>query len=272
MQMIDKEIKGKLDKQKDGLLAVNLKSVEKELLAFESLAKRKLTQSSLRRLVELREQLHNHARAAEGSLVVWATDPDKPIETIPNKGSHQPGRSDHGVSLKAKISFVWRFEAIGQPSKNKPCWRVVVLKDSSVKVRLYLASDCNDLLSNDGSCVAAWDFDVGNDQSPGCHFHAKYHECDEVRRMAFQGVDVPRLPTFIFMPTDVIEYVVGELWQDECEKLALNSDFQEWYKFSKKRSARVLEWHRAQASEAVGSPWMVIKTTKPKCHLLLDLG
>lgn len=264
MSALDKDIEAELKKHQNGLLAFNLKLVKEELRAFNGLARTKLTADSLVRLDRLQATLDNIFRAEPGAVLQWATSRDAPIKTKPNKGAHQPGREGKGYDLQAEIGFTWELELVGKYSRQRPANRFVVLKDSSVKVRIVEVGE-----GAKKECVAGWDFDLGNHQSPGCHFHAKYHEAEETRREVYSDVDIPRLPTFIFMPTDAIEFVIGELWQDDCERLAVNSEYSEWYKFAKDRMGRVFDWYLMRIKKTAGSPWMSIKTSKPEPLLLL---
>lgn len=265
MSTIEKDIEAELRNHPTGLVAFNLKSVGEEFLAFKNLAKTKLTPSSMTRLEALQDMLPNLARAEKGKPCEWATDLSRPLMTVPNKGAHQIDRQEHGDNLRAEINFKWQFIPVGQYSQKHPSNRVVILKNSSIRIRLLEGSDNSPL-----ECVAAWDFDIGNNESPGCHFHAKYHESDDTRREAYKGIDVPRLPTVLFMPTDAIEFVIGELWQGDCKRMAVDSTFSQWYKFAGVRMKRLLDWYSAQLKGAMGSPWMGIKIAKPPALLFLD--
>lgn len=266
MSTLDKDVEVELEKHPKGLLAFDLKFVKDELRAFKELAEGKLTAESLNLLERLQgvlDQLIVHPKS--GTACSWATPRDAPLKTKPSNGAHQPGRSGKGHDLQAEIHFKWDIEVVGEYSRKHPYNRLVILKDSSVKVRITEGAD-----SSTKECVAAWDFDVGNHESPGCHFHSKYHEADETRRELYSGIDIPRLPSFIFMPTDAIEFVIGELWQDECEKRATSSDFQEWYKFPKARAERLFNWYLHEIKGVIGSPWMKLKKAKPKPLLFLS--
>jgi len=265
MSSIDRDIEAELRSHPNGLIAFNLKSVGDELSAFKELAKTRLTPSSLKRLEELQDILPHLARADKGKPCSWETDLSRPLETVPNKGAHQTNRSGHGDNLRAEINFKWQFKPVGQYSQKSPNNRIIVLNNSSVRIRVF-----EGLEDSKKECVAAWDFDVGNNESPGCHFHAKYHESDEARRAIYDSIDIPRLPTIIFMPTDAIEFVIGELWQDDSKRMAVNSAFAQWHKFTRTRMNRLFEWYSHQLKGAMGSPWMNIKIAKPPILLFLD--
>jgi len=123
-----------------------------------------------------------------------------------------------------------------------------------------------------GEVVASWDFDIGDHQSPGCHFHAKFSPPSEEDRVLFKDVDVPRLPSLIFMPTDALEFVIGELWQDEWRKMAASGtkEIEEWRRYPRDRFERLFAWYSSELRNTRGTPWAQLKCAKPDAFVLLE--
>jgi hypothetical protein len=244
----------KIDDLPKGVIALRFKNVHEELLAFRKVVEKKLAPDARDILSRLASDLEQIAQATR--LKTWKTA--REIRTLNSDGGHQRDHSGHGRSLHGSISFKWDIEPLGNKGpKNQPLSRYFVLRNSSVRISLINGAEEE---------VARWDFDVGDDRSPGCHFHAKFAEADEGRRERFQDIDVPRLPTVIFMPTDAIEFVLGELWQDEWRELAMSSaaEVNEWRRYPQDRLCRMLEWYLEVIKKGLtGTPWAQLKQAKP---------
>jgi hypothetical protein len=250
----------KIENLPKGVIALHFKNVHEELLAFRKVAERKLAPEARYTLNGLASDLEQIARAAGPKS--WKTT--KELKTLSSDGGHQRDQTGHGRSLYGTINFRWDVEPLGhQGPKNQPLNRYFVLRNSTVRIRL---------IDDEENEVTTWDFDTGDDNSPGCHFHAKFAETGEARRALFRDVDIPRLPTLIFMPTDAIEFVLGELWQDEWRKIAMSSttDVQEWRRYPQERFCRLLEWYLEVVKNGLtGTPWTQLKKAKPnpKCFM-----
>jgi hypothetical protein len=263
MRRLDLVSRAAAEKLPRGILALRFGTVIKEIMAFLHVVDGKLPPVSVERLRRLAEGLEPIANSGEHRKITWSTV-DGPIETYGSDGGHQPGRVGHGRSLKGVVNFTWEIQTIGARLKH-PENRLLALWNSSVRVRLV------DIIS-EGEVVASWDFDIGNHQSPGCHFHAKFAHPNQAERELLKDVDVPRLPSFIFMPTDAIEFVIGELWQDDWRKTAASGtrEVEAWRHYPKHRFKRLLEWYSSELSSTRGTPWVQLKCAKPEALILLE--
>jgi hypothetical protein len=74
------------------------------------------------------------------------------------------------------------------------------------------------------------------------------------------------------MPTDAIDFVLGELFQKKWQKRA--DDFvrnhASWGNLQKERLTQMLDWMKEKVAKAEGAPWLALKHAKPPAGLLLS--
>ncbi len=87
------------------------------------------------------------------------------------------------------------------------------------------------------------------------------------------AVDIPRLPGFLVTPSDAVEFLLGELFQDTWAARARDEspDTRIWRGGQKARLAKVMEWQQRLLSEALGSPWIALKVAKPSPQLFYQV-
>ncbi|MDP9120085.1 MAG: hypothetical protein M3O15_01760 [Acidobacteriota bacterium] len=257
---LDRGTKEAIEALPPGVIALRFKDVHEELLAFRRVVEPRLEGDATMIFSKLKSDLEQIARAT--GRETWKTR--REIRTLSSDGGHQRGRCGHGRTLYGTIDFRWDIEPLSRVLKRQALNRCFALRNSSVRIKLIDSADEE---------VARWDFDAGDDRSPGCHFHAKFAEADEGRRERFRDIDVPRLPTVIFMPTDATEFVLGELWQDEWREFSMSSskEVNEWRRYPQGRLCKILEWHlEILRNERAGTPWAQLKSAKPEPSLFLD--
>jgi hypothetical protein len=262
MPRIDPAVKRYLDDKPKGLIAIYLKDVYEDILAFSAIAKGYLAAENRTFLEKHAESFLALSSVAQGTQKRWSTG-RMSIRTKASEGDYQPD-SRGGRKLFAIINFVWDLEFLGTPNTNFPLNRHALLHNSSIRIELH------DHEEQGAGPVACWDFDVGNHESPGCHFHAKAHTVRLAKDDSLSDVDVPRLPSLIFMPSDAIDFIIGELWQDEWKRksVSVDSQFDAWRKICRERMRKLFEWHQLILRDSKASAWMALKTAKPTWTLL----
>lgn len=261
MRRVDEPLRQTLKSLPDGLVVLRFKEISDELRIFKDVVNEKITPISLNRIDILLRSMDQLAKAAPGQSLVWSTEGGA-IETIPNEGNHQVGRCGHGRSLSGKLEFKWMIEPCGLPNRRQPLARPFALRNSSIRIAF------RDLSL--GISVACWDFDIGDHQSPGCHVHAKFAPIQQEERAALSDVDVPRLPSIILTPMDAIDFMVGELWQEEWLRISAGTsvELKAWRQYPKRRLLKLLEWYLGEVRDAQGAPWNHLKRAKPDRFLL----
>lgn len=238
-----------------GLIAFRFAEIEDEMLAFAAVAEKHLRPESIRQMKRLVQQFSQMASAT--TPLKWSTMDGEPLLTE-RSGEFEPNNKKCSKELYGRLQFTWTIQPIGKPNL-KPRLRWFALLNSSVSVELRVAD-------SDHS-VGQWDFDVGDDQSPGCHFHAKpdWKALNLAAGFA-KPVPVPRLPTYLFMPTDCLEFLFGELWQSTWANRVKQSDapMERWRKISCARHLLIAKSHYERCEDRIqSSGWMTLKSWKP---------
>ncbi len=116
-----------------------------------------------------------------------------------------------------------------------------------------------------------WRMEIADDASPGCYFHVQV--LGEEDRPPFpKSLSVPRLPGFFVTPPFVLEFVLGELFQDEWKREAVreSDSLKMWRPIQLKRLANFLRWQRDKLRDSQGSPWVVLKSLQPDANLFIE--
>ena len=184
----------------------------------------------------------------------------KPLRTVPNAGGHEVGRRS-GSSLYAKISGIWEVQAMG--SRLTPRRQMEFCGKASTKVELYA---CDAPTKR----IAMWRLELGAKDSPGCYVHAQILG-DSSQPPFPKSIPIPRLPSLFVTPMSAVEFVLGELFQDQWaqESAKNNDDALYWRALQKRRLGHILSWYQSTFQNPVSSPWMDLKTAKPDGEMFL---
>lgn len=212
------------------------------------------------------EELRSIRDSGRTGPVRWCIPEERPIRTKATN-SYQPG-SKGGLSAQAQLSFVWEIEK----SDKRDEFSIVGL--CSTKVTLVDKSEKLGGLTK----PLAWTFEMGNGDSPGCHFHTQIDWKTPAEVMFLEAdmhgwpsLDIPRLPSFLITPGDCLDYVLGELFQDGKDGWPQRYEDTDpakigrWLSASRRRVVAILKTS-IQAAESGGrmSPWIAIKKWYPK--------
>lgn len=214
------------------------------------------------------EELRAIRDGADKGVIRWSVAEDRPIRTKPSN-SYQPGDKG-GLSTQATLSFVWEI----QKTAKRDEFTIVGL--CSTRVTLV---DISKKLSGLETPVA-WTFEMGSDDSPGCHFHTQIDwrtpigmVCSDEDMRNWPSLDVPRLPSFLITPGDCLDYVLGELFQERWPQTYEETDpahIGRWLSSSRRRITSILR-NSLQAAEnsTRTSPWIAIKRWYPQDAAML---
>lgn len=134
---------------------------------------------------------------------------------------------------------------------------------ASTVVRLYEGDPGNPVKE-----LAMWRMEIGDDASPGCHFHV--HALGDRPDPPFpHSLPIPRLPGLLVSPMAVFEFVLAELFQNRWRKHAARetADLLRWQSVQRVRLRNVLMWQADQLKTLTGSPWTALKSQKPPANL-----
>ena len=178
------------------------------------------------------------------------------LKTRPNQGAHESGHRQGELDVYAGITGCW--ESRLEDDLVEFCGL------ASTKVELFDAE-------NDRR-VAMWRMEFGAHDAPGCYFHTQIlGDCDDPPFP--HALPVPRLPSIFVSPMAAIEYVLGELFQDQWEQAVSQRrpDEDYWRKLQGERLLCLLSWQdRVLKKRSQSSPWMTLKGAKPDANIFLD--
>lgn len=236
--------------------------VGREVESLKSLARPFLHQSAGVLLDDLRSQLEG-IRSDRHRSSSWTIPLDRPLLTKPCEGGYQKGsRGKHNVC--AAISATWEV----RPSEDKPSRYFEIVGNASCRVLLL------DVGGAETCEIGRFNVDIGNDDGPGAIFHAQISEQPEAAVFP-STLDVPRFPIPPLTPLGVVEYVLGELFQERwLKRVSERSNSQMvWNGLQRARLVNFLDWQLqilCGRRERRFSPLMDLKRSGAESELFLD--
>lgn len=238
--------------------------MEDGIVAISRVAHRFLNPYSPHVFESLRYSLEEIRTASRGDVYRWEIAKDSPIRTVTSEGAYNPDAKG-GPRVSAAITSCWEISPLGARNvKSWPNRRFALAGQATTRVTIFEETD-------DGRDeIAMWRMDIGDDNSPGCHFHVQVLGESDFPPFP-HSLPVPRLPALMFTPMSAIEYVLGELFQDEwrMHSLAEDADMARWRTLQRRWLGNSLSWQRSCLDSLTGSPWVALKRAKPPANLFL---
>lgn len=202
-------------------------------------------------LKSLEDDLGRIGDCAPTGSVPWMIPEARPLRTRLSDGRYEPGTRTGIESVYAEISGCWTLQVPKQPKRH--IIRVVELASIAVK-----------LSTLDNQVVAEWHFDIADAAGPGCHFHT------QIRHLGHSSISVPRLPTLFVTPADIVDFTLGELFQEDWQRRVSTEkpEAQGWRRLQNGRLTKLLAWHQGQL-RAGHLGWAHLKRQKPAAGILL---
>lgn len=162
---------------------------------------------------------------------VWQIPAADPIETLENEG-------EAGV-LFGTLSFKWEV-------------REITPKTFSVSGN---ASTTLGIHSLEGAPSVSWNTDIGGAAHPGYRFHMQI-------RANQKSMDIPRFPSLLLTPADCLDFLLGELFQQNWTRHQDQKRLETagWTQGVRTRICRLLRMKAECAGKSSGiTPWMTLK-------------
>lgn len=194
----------------------------------------------------------------------WEIPDTTPVRTIASKGYRRTEKATYKVI--GTLSAAWEIQKVVEigKKKNAPSTHFALIGLASTKVCI--------LDETSGDELARWRFEVGDAGSPGCHFHVQVLG-GSVDPPFPKTLDVPRLPGILITPMDAMEFLLGELFQEEWkyEVSKQNQNVSSWAGHQRNRLIKVLGWQMEKLEESRGqsTPWNWLKSRRPEPKILL---
>ena len=212
-------------------------------------------------LVDWKKQLISF-QESDRSTTTWEIPTSAPVRTELSVGKYEYGKGS-GLKVYGTLSSIWALEKEqpeGKKSRSLPKSFRVNGK-ASTKVSIHREGK-----EADGPLLV-WTIDVGDQQSPGVHFHAQFGCLHQNTKFP-----VPRVPLLLCTPLDGLDFLLGELFQEDwlCRTSSSRPEVKSWGNSQKRRLTKVLGWFQSTMETARATPWMEIKARKPPRKLFVD--
>lgn len=234
-----------------------------ELDAMNRLSQGLVERESSLRLAQFKAALETFQASRRVESWRWAIGRDAPIRTIVSAGEYEPnGRGGH--QLQAELSAVWELQLVAdrRGRRNAPR-RFALVGLASTRVALVE-------VSVEPSEFGTWRMEIGTADHPGCHFHTQV--LGEVAEPPFPAsLPVPRFPALVPTPMMVLEFVLGELFQDRWREV-VSRDREELRRcraVHQRWLLSALDWQRRALERNGGSAWMTLKQLRPEPRMFV---
>ena len=189
-----------------------------------------------------------------------------PLRTKPTR-DYETGSRSGGPEIYAHVTGNWELRPLGS---TRPSRKVAFTGTASAVVQLWPAESQWSEEQEKGNRLAMWRIELGAQDSPGCYFHCQFLG-DRAESPFPKGVPIPRLPSPFVTPMAAVEFVLGELFQDQWSRTAskASSSHQRWRAIQQRRWSRLLQWQTKALDQSRSSPWMDFKAAKPPDDLFL---
>lgn len=234
-----------------------------ELDVIEKLAKPFIRTESEYVLPKFRTALVNIRDSKSDRTFLWEIPEEVPLRTRTSQGGYEQLHRKGSENIFAELTCAWGVANVKTTKKEPPRFRI---KESpTTRVRL-----CRDSGLGVHQEIAMWRTEIGDEVSPGCHFHIQIRG-QEKRHPFPRSVPVPRLPSIFATPFVVLDYVLGELFQNEWAMRVSEGTGQTklWHSIQSDRLIRLFKWHKESILGGSGSPWVLLKSSKPQSDLFL---
>lgn len=215
-------------------------------------------------LINFRDEPYSQNRR-----LLWEIPESNPIRTKISEGEYECGSRRGRHAVYGQISCVWEIckpTPIGkkQKKRNFKSLSFVLCGIASTKVTIWAKDDNHGMKE-----LARWTLDIGDANSPGCHFHTQI-DLDARHEIFPKSLPVPRLPALLHTPMDAVDFLLGELFQDRWFLHASKGTDpgQTWAQCQTTRLTNLLNWQSETINKASGSPWITLKKKKPFLDLL----
>ena len=189
-----------------------------------------------------------------------------PLLTKPTR-DYERGSKSGGPEIYAYVTGNWELRPVGSMRRNR---MVAFTGTASAVVELWPAECQWREEQEEGSRLAMWRIELGAQDSPGCYFHCQVLG-DRAESPFPKNVPIPRLPSPFVTPMAAVEFVLGELFQDQWPRTAsrANSSHQRWRAIQRGRWSSLLNWQKQTLDLDGSSPWMILKEAKPPDDLFV---
>ena len=231
-------------------LKFSVAELQRELNFCDSIVKRYLERRSQGRLKSAADDL-KLIPTTRNKTQIWQIDKNNPLKTKPSLQSSEI--SCKGYSLQGRLSFKWELRKCDQQT-------VELLGIASTVISIHEIVDAK---AKD-DYIIKWHVDIVTQKNaPGPAFHTQVDNPKNVR--------VPRLPSILFSPVDCLDFLLGELYQEEWSRYqSSNSRIKSLAKTQQSRMRRLLQEQNSVLGDlGYQSAWITLKNWVPSDKVFL---
>ncbi len=230
---------------------------QREISAIKAMSEGFLDGPSTLIFDELKGVIANLQTQQSDQGISWQVREARPLRTIVTN-EYEPGKKGGAHKAIGELSWCWNIRVVpvkkGRPLKFEICG------NASIKLRIR-TNDAS------GQELALWRVECGSSDSPGCYFHTQVGGESEVPPFP-SSLSVPRFPTLFVTPMSVIEFFLGELFQERWHQHVVGNQKHQgdWNNIQKNRLEKICDWNLKQIRNCQGSPWIGLKHAKPSTN------
>lgn len=247
-------------------LTFNFNDMLQEIRTFEGVAGDFLDYDARDVLAEYVRQLEFIRSKKNQAVSLWTIAAARPLRTVASVGQYEAANRKGAKTITATISSSWEIYCPNERTKRTtPQKQFCLCGMASTAVKFWESS-------NNGAedLVSVWQADLGDLQSPGCHFHIQVQREEEELPYP-RGFPVPRFPSLLTSPLAAAEFAISELFQTDWSQHTNKPSAQllTWSRIQRDRIRKLLAWQQSLLSEAKGSPIPFLKDHKPAKELFV---
>lgn len=235
-----------------------------EIVALREMAQKFLEGNGADMLTALEKELDRIREMPTGSILELQLHP---LRTRPTR-SYEIGSRSGGIDIYAYVTGIWELRPLGQ--RGKPKRKVEFMGKASAKIEIWHKDYLWRERDSPDKRLAGWQIELGAHDSPGCYFHIQILGDRDAPPFP-RSIPIPRMPSPFVTPMTAVEFVLGELFQDEWSQEASRAchHHSHWGAIQQKRLHCLLEWQKVAMRAGQSSPLMNLKEAKPPPNLFL---
>lgn len=213
----------------------------------------------------VRTQLESLRDEPNRASLAWEIPKSAPLRSIKSSGEYES--SGKGVSVSGELSFVWEIRRLSPIRRRDPAKEFQLIGNASTVARVFET----EADGSKGEELAMWRIEIGDDDSPGCHFHVQIRGEEDDGPFP-KRLSVPRLPTCLASPMAALEFLLAELFQEAWRRhVSAETDaLKSWRAIQRERLRKLFEWQsHTVAGLNQASPWSTLKLAKPPADIFV---
>ena len=232
--------------------------IKRDLESMKSLAASFLDEQHDGVLSQCETDLENIRNATTRRVQTWTIPQERPLRTC-STSRYRDTETGGGFEVYGELSFIWQIRNPDIGRRRQHYFHLVECASTSLRIKIATTDEM----------VGQWQFEAGDSNSPGCHFHSSVNQYQDDGLFP-EWLKVPRFLGYLVSPLDGLEFILGELFQSAWHQAVSRPSHHRnaWAGSQKQRLQRLMEWQLRQINEADTTPWMSLKKAKPELDLL----